>query len=147
VKRRAVKKQIHELEVQLAIPAKKYLQAGRKVHRDYLKRYENEMEVCIFRIIDLYLRLDPSWPHNKRWLDYFEDFTWKKNTHFLRGRATLWWFHASNTGEGHVAEYLEVYIGTIKRGKLLYAFTLGREGNTKCFSNRGRSISYKRKYC
>jgi len=143
MKRRQTKKEIHALEEQLLPLVQKYFRAGSSVHRDVIYKLENQIEVRIYFLVQLYLRLDPSWPDRERWLDYFEEFSWERGSSVIRGGTKLWWAHLEHIGGGHVGERVGVYLGTRKRKGLVYLLKLGEGANSRCFSNRGDGISHK----
>ena len=94
MKRRVLKKQIPQVAQRLITPVHKYLAATSKVHRDVMSRYERELEVAVFDLMQLYVILDPSWPHRDRWLDGFsEEFTWTRKGTVAYGSSKLFWGH------------------------------------------------------
>ena len=105
------------------------------------------MEVLTFYLLNLYLRLDPSWPERERWLDYTENYSWERSATLLTGRSTLWWEHHKHAGRGHGAESLVVSFGTYKRRRLVYMLRLVGAGGARFFSNCGHGVSYSRSRC
>jgi len=67
--RRTLKKQIPQLAHRLFQPTRKYLAASARVHQDIIYGYQKEIEFVVADLMRIYLILDPSWPHRKRWLD------------------------------------------------------------------------------
>jgi hypothetical protein len=130
MKRREVKKQIKRLEAQLVVPAQKYLAATRTVHKDVIYKHELRLEHYLMEILNLYLMLDPSWPHQERWLDGFDgDVGWEKTSDALRARDMLWWGHLRNIMGQQFAEKFEAKIWFSKKGSLIYSIKFG-DGKT-----------------
>ena len=125
---------------------KKYFRAGKSVHQDYIDKLEVQMEVHIYRLLNLHLRLIPAWPHRKRWLDFPGEFSWERRPSFLKGSAELSWGYLNNIAGTLYSEPLKVYLGTYKHKKLVYMLKWGKKDG-QYFSNGGKGISYKRRGC
>ena len=143
MKRRDTKQEIHWLEKQLLPVVQRYLRAGEPAHSDVIHQYESQIEVKLYYLLGLYLRLDPSWPSQARWLDGFEDFVWARTATSLRGRCDLWWGHVANIAGAQVKEPFRIILGTRKRKRVVYLGVLGEGESLRYFSNHGSGISYR----
>ena len=93
---------------QVLEPARKYLAASARVHQDILYKYEREIEFHIFHLMRMYLMLDPSWPHRRRWLDGLsEEFSWERRNGVVHGRGELCWGHWPEVSREIIASVLD----------------------------------------
>lgn len=142
MKRKDTKREIHALEHQLLLIVQRYLRAGERVHLDIIHKYETQIEVKLYHLLSLYLRLDPSWPHQARWVDGFEAFVWARTSISLQGRCEIWWGHKANIAGALMAEPFRVILGTHKHRDLVYVIRLGEGESGRCYSNRGSGLHY-----
>lgn len=78
----------------LSSPVRKYLSASARVSRDAIYSYETAIEIVLVELMEKHLQLDPSWPHQTRWLDGLnEEFSWERKNGILYGRGELFWGH------------------------------------------------------
>ena len=137
MKRRNLKKRISGLAGQLNSPAQKYIAATDKVHRDIIYSYESQLEVGIFRLVQLYLMLDRSWPHKARWLDGFgEEFTWVRKGVSLLGRSELSWGHRSRVSGPITFMPFAVELRLCAKHGAEYVMRYGEDKEVRCFSSK-----------
>jgi hypothetical protein len=143
VKRRDTKREIAVLEKQFLPVVRSYLSAGERVHPDVICQYENRLEVKLYHLLNLYLRLDPSWLHHARWLDGLEAFVWSRTSIYLQGECELRWGHAADVTGALVREPFKVVLGIRKRKHLVYIIRLGAGEDQRCYANRGSGINWR----
>ena len=135
------------MEGQFLPIVRKYFRAGRSVHQDFIDKLEIRMEVLVYRLLMLHLRLDPSWPHRERWVDYPAWDSWERRASLLKACGELSWGYRSNIAGRTNGVQLEVYLGTYKRKKLVYMLRWREKEGRRYFSNCGGGVSYRRRSC
>ena len=137
MKRRTLKKRVPGLAGRLDSPARKYIAATDRVHSDVIYGYERQLEVEIFRLMQLYLVLDRSWPHRARWLDGFDGgLTWEREGTTLVGRGELSWGHTARASGPITYMPLVVELWPCARHGTEYVIKYGDDREARCFSSR-----------
>lgn len=120
-----------------------YLRAGEGVHLDVIHQYENQIELKLYYLLSLYLRLDHSWSHRARWVDGLEAFVWARTATTLQGGGELWWGHVAHIAGALMKEPVKVILGTRKNKQLIYLVKFGEGANRRCYANRGLGMNYR----
>jgi hypothetical protein len=137
VKRRTLKKQIPLLAQRLVNPLAKYLTANSRVHPDLIFSYERQLEIAVFRLMQVYLTLDPAWPHRDRWLDRVsEEFRWERNSAVIHGTGEFFWGHLPEVGREITGMPFQLAMQLCPRHSVDYIFRYGDGESVRSYSSQ-----------
>ena len=137
MKRRTLKKQIPKVAERLSSPTRKYLAANPRVRQDTLYSYERAIEVVVVELMQIYLTLDPSWPHRERWLDGLsEAYSWERRVGMLYGSGELFWGHRPEVGRRITGARFTTMLMLCPRHGIEYRLNYEDDGRIRSFSSR-----------
>jgi hypothetical protein len=134
MKRRLVKNKLRALESRTAGIARRYITLGKRTHKDVLFKLEYKLEAIFYRILNIHLRLDPSWHHNERWLEFLDDVSWTRDGASLRGQGTLRYGLLTDIGGQLYSEPLQIQIRLQSSTAFQYSVILGDHQSSRTFS-------------
>jgi hypothetical protein len=112
----------------------RFSRLSQSAHRDVVYKFENKLETAIFRILDLHLLLDSSWPTKERWLDSIEEVSWNRDSASFRLQGILWYGLARDTRQFPIP--LTVNIRLSPPRTFEYVIALREEGEQHMFARR-----------
>ena len=135
--RRLLKKQIQQRAQRLITPVHQYLGATSQVHPDVISSYETQLEMAVYGLMRLYLILDPSWPHYKRWLDGFsEEFNWARKGALIHGSGKMFWGYWPDVSREITGLSFNATLQLCPKHGVDYVFLYAAGDNLKRYSSR-----------
>jgi hypothetical protein len=140
MKRRTKKRELRILESGFAALVSRFSRLSKSAHKDVVYKYENNLEAVIFRILDIHLRLDSSWPAKERWLDSIEEVSWDREGSSLRLHGNLWYGLLKDTQQFSIPLTLNIRLSSPRMFE--YVIALGGEGERHTFARRIKPPKY-----